>query len=110
MIVQVYFNLHRKCWSVRDKQTRKVIAHMGKLCLKDCTLKVSEAGRQRVLASGHKNVHAYVEGQLMPVPETWTVIGELYYNPYKQSTFTMNGEPVYKEDAVLLTGKTAYLI
>ncbi len=110
MIVQVYFNLHRKCWSVREKQSRRVIAHMDKLALKDCIFKVSEAGRQRVLSSGHKNVHAYVEGQLMPVPETGTVIGELYYNPYKQSTFTMNGEPVHQAAAVLFTGKTAYLI
>jgi hypothetical protein len=34
----------------------------------------------------------------------------LYYNPYKQDSFTVNGEPVYKADAVLFTGKTAYLI
>ena len=47
--VFVYRNLHKKCYSVKDWKTKKVIAHVDNIFLKDAVFKVSEAGRQRVL-------------------------------------------------------------
>lgn len=93
MLVQAYFNLHKKCWSIRDKKTRRVIKHLSEFSLFDCTFKVSEAGRQRVLREKRKNVHAFIEGRLS---EGKSQPGgrSLTYNPYKQSTFTCEGEPV----------------
>lgn len=64
MRVQVYRNLHKDCWSVRDKATRRVIDHCDEVFLRDCKFVVSEAGRQRVLKEKRKNVHAYIEGEL----------------------------------------------
>ncbi|MGA1600617.1 MAG: hypothetical protein ACO4AU_16345, partial [bacterium] len=91
-----------KCWSVRHKG--KVIAHRSSLSLKDCLLKVSEAGRKRVRAEKTKNVHAFVRGE-------WTdsspeePVTELYYNPYKTPSFQVKrtGEPVHESKHVVLT-------
>lgn len=67
MKVFVYFNLHKKVWSVKALEGRnkgRVIAHADKVLLRDVTFKVSEAGRQRVIREGRKNVHAGAVGTL----------------------------------------------
>jgi hypothetical protein len=64
--VFVYWNLHRKCWSVRAEQgpdKGRVIAHTDHLTLANVQFRVSEAGRQRVLREGRKNVHAGCVGE-----------------------------------------------
>ena len=58
--VYVYFNLHKRMWSMR--QSGKVIGHYHDLYLKDAKYLVSEAGRKRVLKEKKKNVHAGVSG------------------------------------------------
>jgi hypothetical protein len=100
MKVFVYFNLHRKLFSVKALEgdmKGRVIAHRKHVLLTDATFKVSEAGRQRVIREQRKNVHAGVSG-------TWfeddvqhgadktsafiTINGSaITYNPYKYSTF-----------------------
>ncbi len=106
-IVQVYRNLHRKCWSIRDKRTRRVIAHAKNVTIASpgktplsagvgVLFRVSELGRQRVLRDKRKNVHAFIEGYLYEAgdhfvdrhnldgPIDWDVVK---YNPYKGPTF-----------------------
>lgn len=82
----VYWNVHRKCWSFRDLKTRRVVIHAATLALVDCTLHVSEAGRQRVLRERRKNVHAVIRGTLVDAlqeaPGT-----PITYNPYRNETF-----------------------
>lgn len=105
-MVEVYFNLHKRVFSVRDVKTRRVIAHTRNLILKDVTFKVSEAGRQRVLREKRKNVHAVVRGEIIPgflhlkdrvpVPpggDPDDISPEaVKYNPYKYETFvTVSG-------------------
>lgn len=63
--VFVYWNLHRRCWSLRATHgvsKGKVIAHADLLMLTHVQPKVSEAGRRRVIAEGVKNVHAGLVG------------------------------------------------
>jgi len=65
--VFVYWNLHRRCWSLRamDYQHKGiVIAHADALTLFHVTPRVSEAGRRRVIAEGVKNVHAGLVGHV----------------------------------------------
>ncbi|AYP68713.1 hypothetical protein BpsS36_00007 [Bacillus phage vB_BpsS-36] len=86
--VFVYFNLHRKVFSVKDLKTGLVVAHTDEINLYDCTFKVSEAGRQRVLKEQKKNVHAgvvgtYQESSYEPDQE-WS---SATYNPYKYDSF-----------------------
>lgn len=108
MQVFVYWNLHRKCWSVKALEgghKGRVIAHCDKVRLVGCEFRVSEAGRQRVLREKKKNVHAGIVGRLMQAYGTCTRIvgGKLTdsdywfepgpdylpvtYNPYRGPTF-----------------------
>ena len=64
MKVEVYRNLHKNCWSVRDCKTKKVIKHVQSAYIKNAELVVQPAGRSKVLREQRKNVHAFVRGQL----------------------------------------------
>ncbi len=101
----VYFNLHTKLWSVR--QRGKVIAHVRSICLRECRFLVGEAGRLRVLAEKRKNVHAGVSGyhvdDFVDSPDqpykSWAGVS---YNPYKYHSFVrvMDEMPVFDADLV----------
>lgn len=109
--VFAYRNLHRAMWSLRAEDgphKGKVVGHTTDVRLLDARLKVSEAGRQRVLAEGKKNVHAGVVGKVAPegfAPEDFrsTLLSrKLNYNPYKAPTFTVDGLPVTEATLVHL--------
>ena len=93
--VQVYWNIHKKVYSVR--QGGKVVAHVRSPLLRDVRFGVGQAGRAKVLATKSKNVHAFVTGYLVPENSTeWYEIflqayaGEaVTYNPFKHSTFVL---------------------
>lgn len=95
--VLVYWNLTRKCWSLLDQRTRRLIGHhRGEVWLSSCAFPVSQAGRARVLRDKRKNVHAFVEGTVMvPHPlhgyANHILLGAhdstVSYNPYKVSSF-----------------------
>jgi hypothetical protein len=55
MRVQVYYNLHKRCLSVRHRG--KVIKHAKSVILRDASFRVQPAGRERVLKQKRKNVH-----------------------------------------------------
>jgi len=95
-VVDVYRNLHRKCWSVRHRGI--VRSHCEAVTLGAVTFRVSEAGRQRVLRERRKNVHAVVRGTLVAygdVAEDGTL--EVVYNPYNSGTFcyALTREPIH---------------
>ena len=101
--VKVYWNLHRKCYSVQ--QNGLVVGHTDHIELRTVTFKVSEAGRQRVLKERRKNVHAFVTGYIndgMPNPH-WNV--KVVYNPYKFDSFRLHmndSKTVKRASSVLL--------
>ena len=108
MKVKVYYNLHKHCFSVQHKGI--VIAHRDIVYIKNATFNVREAGRQKVLREGRKNVHAYVVGEWVDACE---VTGEtVTYDPYKYSTFVrkLYGVPIYNASLVRLENRriTAY--
>lgn len=85
--VAIYKNLHNGLFSV--KQRGLVVAHVASVTLTSVTLKVSEAGRQRVLRDKQKNVHAYVVGMIKDINKPCDQVGaRLSYNPYKAAYFT----------------------
>ena len=104
--VYVYFNLHRKCFSIR--QGTRVVEHANRVCLKDVKYLVQPAGRERVLKEKKKNVHAGLSGyyvKSVPVP---VISFDVTYNPYKYETFvdTQDHEPQeWSEYAYLECGK-----
>lgn len=60
-IVRVYRNLTRSCLSLQH--AGRVIGHVHAVLIVDARPVISEAGRQRVIATGRKQVHAYIEGR-----------------------------------------------
>ena len=120
--VFVYWNLNKHCWSIRAREGQRrgrVIGHATQLSLTAVDMKVSEAGRQRVLETGRKNVHAGLAGiltgavylnagyceDLDPVETTatqqqdfWGTPARVSYNPRKGPTFVdcQTGAPVYR--------------
>tara|TARA_Y100000310_G_scaffold330034_1_gene400959 strand:- start:76 stop:459 length:384 start_codon:yes stop_codon:yes gene_type:complete len=102
--VYVYFNLHKKCWSVR--QDGKIVEHSHCVILKDCRYLVGQAGREKVLREKRKNVHAGVSGYYVErVPGIPDKAKEITYNPYKYKTFVdkKTGRAVKVSDYAVLT-------
>ena len=124
MKVFVYWNLHKKCFSVKCLEKShmffgKVFLHANRVRLSDVQFKVSAAGRARVLREKRKNVHAGVVGMLKTVcmshenNESYSLdsaYGRLHrvtYNPYKYSTFVDIAEnPVHNADYAILSCET----
>jgi hypothetical protein len=104
--VYVYFNLHKKVWSVR--QDGKIVEHTKHIMLKDARFLVGQAGRKKVLREKRKNVHAGVSGYVVGrVPNVPDICFNVTYNPYKYETFVdcMYQKPIgWSEYAVLECG------
>jgi len=96
--VRVYWNLHKKCWSVQDCKTNKVIDHIKDIVLEDAKFIVREGGQKRVRREGKKNVHAFVVGYIYKGKGIPYVKGRLHldwdrvkYNPYEDDYFMHQG-------------------
>lgn len=107
MKVFVYYNLHRKVWSIKALEgdmKGRVVAHRSEVVLEDPRPKVSQAGRQRVLRDKQKNVHAGLLG-VWHDREILLMEGDpITYNPYKYETF------VYADDLTPFTGASLALM
>ena len=114
MRVFVYFNLHKKCFSIKALEGAdkgRVIAHRDTVVLEGCKLLVSEAGRQRVLREKRKNVHAGVSGTWLNTDrveshfEFLSMVGrQVTYNPYKYASFVVKAteQPIGLADMVAM--------
>ena len=110
----VYYNLHKKCYSIREQGL--VADHVDSIVLKDCRFNVAPAGQAKVRRTGVKNVHATVSGiirfQMEKYFEEYGDFESITYNPFKYDTFVRLlwlyedsppvVEPVHGADHVLL--------
>ena len=99
--IEVYRNLHRKCWSVR--QGGLVKFHCDRVNLRDCQMVVQPAGRAKVIRENKKNVHAFVRGYLCNDARVIQAFcwDDIYYNPYKADSFVdFQDKPVHTADFV----------
>lgn len=132
MKVFVYCHVRKGCLSIRAMEGSnkgRVIAHAEQLSMRDVEFKVSEAGRQRVLSEGRKNVHAgavgYIDAAWGLQPrienldyETLKGVGlggvfkplsrgsRIKYNPRENAAFVRrtDGVPVKRTRRLQLTG------
>lgn len=111
--VEVYYNLHKKCWSVRSCKTGRVIKHADSLAMRDCKFVVRPAGREKVRREGRKNVHAFVRGYIDEASKTPPTHILVTYNPYKHDTFVAPwwGDMPVKEAATvkLTAGRKVFI-
>lgn len=94
--VDVYRNLHKGCYSVRSRQRDdsygRILFHLDRVVVWDTKFVVNEKGRQKVLKTKRKNVHAFVRGTYVPgkeIPRKIDKVGDVTYNPYMNDTFVM---------------------
>ena len=99
MRVEVYFNLHKRVFSIRSCKTGRVIHHAKDVHIVNPKFVVRKGGRQRVLRERKKNVHAFVRGNLTTFKDNPSRLADtIGYNPYKYDSFVnvTDEEPVYK--------------
>jgi len=110
--VQVYYNIRRGDYSVR--QDGRVIDHVDSIVLHDVRFNVAPAGRDKVRATGVKNVHATVTGYVVDNPDcdgdflytnvpNSVDVDHIAYNPFKYDSFvkiTSNGYDGFYADPV----------
>ena len=94
--VRVYRNLNSKCVSV--KQGSKVKCHATNVVLKDCKFIVSEAGQRRVRNEKKKNVHAFIEGNVVSARRSLELLDfgwdKVYYNPYETDHWQLSSHVI----------------
>ncbi len=100
--VMVYYNLHKKTFSVQYKG--KIILYADYVKLGNVEFRVRVGGKEKVRQEMRKNVHAFVIGDLkdycvypcenMPLETNDNIIT---YNPYKYDSFVNKEteEPIY---------------
>ena len=88
--VEVYFNLHKKCWSIR--QAGVPVVHSDFVEIKEPQFVVQQGGNARVRREKKKNVHAFVRGYLTKRVSIFPKRQKLVtYNPYKHTSFVERG-------------------
>ena len=123
--LEVYYNLHQQCLSVRRMARGARVSHAHSILLNDCLLVVQPAGRERVRREGKKNVHAFVRGYPVFLRRTWADddgdlsvenmerqgYRRITYNPYKYDSFVLadTGQPIYRASQVAVIGRSMYL-
>jgi len=109
--VFVHRNLNKPpYWTVKARNGEDaglVIGYDKTVHLTNVIFSVGEKSRQRVLASGQKNVHAGVIGNVdssNPNTKGWIPVT---YDPYKNRTFVRvdNGEPIFRAKEAVLKNK-----
>jgi hypothetical protein len=99
-LIRVYRNLNTGTLSAQEKVggSWKVTDHPNRVKLKNAKFMVNQGGRQRVIKSGQKNVHAYIQGELVG---SGSVSGDkVVYDPYKMDSFKAKGKKIKKAKEV----------
>jgi hypothetical protein len=100
-MTDAYRHRRKLAWSVRVN--RKVVDHVPELLLHGCILHASESARQRTLASGERDVHAWVRGAPAAWCEPPADAVRVTYRPLVESGFrSAAGEIVTNAEAVWL--------
>lgn len=88
--ILVYKNLNKNCYSI--KQNGLVVAHAERFCLRRFVPIIYEKGRQKVLQTKTKTVHAYLKGFYETSGMGCTaargkLLTQIKYDPYKYPFF-----------------------
>lgn len=116
MVVKVYRNLHKDCFSVVDCKTNRVAKHVESIMIDTPIFHVSQAGRTRVLQTKTKNVHAWIKGEelstsglprISHLEKYWE---EVVYDPYKYSSFVdKQGKEIKTASVAIMQEKRVFI-
>lgn len=108
-MVRCYRNLHKDCYSIVSTKTGRVDRHQRHVVIANASFRVRPAGRERVLKTKRKNVHAFVCGLMLQTNFRFPDFAprEAYYNPYKTKTFVdkETKKPIERAQLVVLLPK-----
>lgn len=109
--VKVYYNLNKGGYSVVSRTTGRVVGWVQDITLTDVTFRVQPAGVRRIRERHQREVVAYVIGTIKDVESGPDVSGmrQVTFNPYRASTFTIDGEPVHTAPVVTFTGSYGWV-
>ncbi len=117
MRVKVYFNLHRKLFSVVSLEAHhkfgRVIDHVQSIVLDNVAFRVRPAGRARVLREKQKNIHAFVVGTISATQDDAPPHAQgVAYNPYLYHTFVLleGRTPIYGAKKAWLKDKSVRVV
>ena len=85
--VRVYYNIHKRCFSVQDYKTGLVIRHSHRLFLTNAMFVVRKSGNERVRNEGKKNAHAFVNGIVV---NRFAKIDNEFCFPVRYNPYTMD--------------------
>lgn len=64
---RVYRNLRTGSYSIKDVKLDLVVAHCSGILLANCELVINQSGKNRAIATHQRNVHAFIEGEIVKV-------------------------------------------
>lgn len=123
--ILVYRCLRGKKVKYSIQQDQKVVAHTDCIMLNECEFIVRKTGRDKVLKTKQKNVHAFIKGYISKqggmgvtaedgeTSQHHTLPAKIEYNPYKSDSFlitnlTMKPSPIKGALVVTLNKKGVY--
>lgn len=113
--VSVYKNLTKKCFSVKCRG--RVVSHLDTIALRSVSFRVNEKARDRVRITGHKTVHATVDGiwvqnHLIDLDKLFEKGIRVSYNPKKDDFFHIEGRDrrLVHANLVVLVQGAIYLV
>ncbi|WP_342163948.1 hypothetical protein [Methylobacterium sp. SD21] len=104
-MTDVYRNLARRCWSVREGG--RVVEHVREIALADVRLIVQPGGRAAVIRTARRSVHAYARGTRIPYEGMPPGAIEVGYNPWCDEFFTLRPGFLKVLDARVIAFTTA---
>jgi hypothetical protein len=124
MYAEAYWNLHKGVFSYRPPGGR--VTHAFGLTIEDPKFISQRAGREKVRATGRKNVHAFVRGdiigfwhhdkpedrnEMVPWAPKYTLddFERAYYNPMKMDGWETENGPILKAKYAILLDKKVWV-
>jgi hypothetical protein len=111
--VRVYVNLHKQGrFSIVDMKTGLVCGYASNCLLKDAIFHVSQSGRQKVIDTKAKLVHAWVRGIYLgsDLERPEQITSEVNYNPYVNNGFVNSeSDVITNADLAYFTNKKVFI-
>lgn len=105
--VKIYRYLNRKGYIFSIMQNNKVVAHTDFFVVKNPEFKINKSGKNRVLKTNERNVHAFIVGYLGNDDDILNSFSwELRYSPFELNGFCIDiGDDLVEINET----KTAYI-